>query len=280
MRVDLHSHSTCSDGRLSPTQLVDLAAAHGVTHLALTDHDTVAGVAEARAASAGRLSVVAGIEITTGFHGRELHLLGLFVDLDSPDLQQFCEQARCERETRIERMVRALRAARYDVTMDDVLLQAAGGVLARPHLARALVAKGYVESTQRAFDQLLSPGHPGHVERPKPAFADAVKLVRSSGGVSSLAHPGVDKISRQELAALAELGLDAVEAAHPNHPPNQVEAYVRWGAACGLRWTGGSDFHAPGETDAHPGSFGAAPEEFERLAELSMHRGGVVDRGA
>jgi predicted metal-dependent phosphoesterase TrpH len=275
MQADLHSHSTASDGRLSPTALVDLALAAGVTHLALTDHDTIAGFTEASVAAQGRLVVIPGLEVTADWSGREVHVLALFVQPGAPALVAFVERARQERATRIERMVAALRHAKIDVTLDDVLAEANGAVLARPHLARALVSRGYVESTQRAFDRLLGPGCPGHVARPKPTVAEVVVLVRGAGGVTSLAHPGIEKVSRHEVARFAAHGLDAVEAAHPNHPPNQCEAYARWAQAAGMRWTGGSDFHGPLAEDERFLLKTTPASELEALAELARRRGGV-----
>lgn len=273
VKIDLHSHSTRSDGLLSPAALVDRAAGQGVTHLALTDHDAVDGIAEARASAAGRLELVGGMEITADFRGREVHVLGLFVQPHHPEIQAFCAATRRERATRIERMVEKLARVNIKVRLDDVLAEANGATLARPHLARTLVAYGYAPSLQRAFDHFLAEGRPGYVERAQPTTDEAIALMRRCGAVTSIAHPGVNKLSRHELADLAAEGLDGVEAFHPDHPPNQAEAYQRWGAACGLRATGGSDFHGDGaESHGPPGIRSTPPADFEALAALARDR--------
>lgn len=275
MRADLHSHSTRSDGALSPAALVELVVAHGVTHLALTDHDTLDGVQEAAQAAhrAGRkVQIVAGIEITASFHEREVHLLGHFVLPDAPALRDWTASRLAERQTRMTQMVERLQSAGLAVSMDDVEREAGGGVLARPHLARALVARGYAENVGRAFDRFLQKGAPGWVERRGPTIEEAVRVVREAGGTSSLAHPGANRISRQEVRALAAAGVDALEAFHPDHPPNQADAYVRWGRALGLHATGGSDFHAPGEHSTPPGTFVTPVPDWRALTALAAER--------
>lgn len=272
-RIDLHSHSNRSDGLLAPAALVRRAADRGVTHLALTDHDAVDGIPEARAAAPDGLCLVGGMEVTTGFNGRELHVLALFLDPATPEIVAFCAAARAERAVRIERMVERLAGHGVRLKLEDVLAEANGATLARPHLARTLVRYGYVDSLQRAFDQFLAPGMPGHVDRQRPSVAEVVRLVRGAAGVTSLAHPGVNRISRYELAELAGLGLDAVEAVHPDQPPNQAEAYERWGRALGLRTTGGSDFHGDGPgSHGPPGTATTPVAEFEALSALAAGR--------
>ena len=271
VRIDLHAHSYRSDGLLSPAALVERALDCGVTHLALTDHDTIDGVPEARAAAAGRLDVIGGIEFSVEWARDELHVLGLFLDPSHPDIVRFCARARDERERRIERMVEALGRAHVPVPLEAVLAEANGATPARPHLARVLVRMGYAADLSKAFDSFLVPGRPGHVSRWLPSVVEVVALVRSAGGVTSLAHPGVHRISRNQLAELAAQGIDAVEADHPDHPPTQVEAYERWGAPLGLLMTGGSDFHGDGgHSHGPPGTRTTTRVNFERV--LALHR--------
>ena len=273
MRIDLHAHSTRSDGLLTPAALVERAVAEGVTHLALTDHDTIDGVPEARRAAAGRLELVAGIEFSVDWQRDELHVLGLFLDPDHPGIVAFCARAREERERRIERMVEALARAHVNVPLAAVLEEANGATPARPHLARVLVRMGYAADLSKAFDSFLVEGRPGHVLRWLPTVAEVVALVRSAGGVTSLAHPGVHRLSRNQLAELASFGLDAVEANHPDHPPTQVEAFERWGAPLGLAVTGGSDFHGDGgHSHGPPGTRTTATASYEKLFALHLAR--------
>lgn len=272
MRIDLHGHSTASDGTLAPAAYVALARASGVTHLGLTDHDTTLGLAEAMRAAAPDVEIVPGIELTATFHGREIHLLGHFVDPDAQALAGACAAAAAERETRLARMVERLAAAGVNVRFEHVLEEAAGGTLARPHLARTLVRYGHAASMQEAFDRFLSRGTPGWVDRQRPEAKEAIAVIHAAGGTAAIAHPGVNGISRHELADLAALGLDAAEAYHPNHPATQAEAYVRWGRALGLRATGGTDFHGGGPEAAPPGTVTTPPEELEALRAVAAGR--------
>lgn len=273
MSIDLHAHTTHSDGLLSPEALVALARSHGVRTLAVTDHDTVAGLAEsAQAASAAGLGFVGGLEITAGLHGREIHILGHFVDPAEPSLVAFCDAMGSERERRVVRMLASLEKAGVSLSLEEVQAQASGATLGRPHVARALRARGLVDHLQEAFDRYLTPGRPGWVERERPEAAEAIALIHRAGGTASVAHPGADRISRQELRALAQSGLDAVEAHHPSHPDSQQEAYVRWGQAAGLLVTGGSDFHGPLSERSHPGLLSAPEADFAQLAARAEAR--------
>jgi len=276
MRIDLHAHSRASDGLLTPTALVHHAQSHGVTHLALTDHDTVDGVPEARtAAAACGMTLLPGLEATGQLHGREVHVLLLGVDIGAPPLVRFCAEVRAERATRIERMVEALQRHRVDITLQQVLDEAAGATLARPHLARVLVQRGHAASREEAFRNFLEPGTPGHVERSRPEVPALVRLARSAGGITSLAHPGVCRVSRQELSLLAAEGLDAVECDHPSQVPTQVDAYARWSAELGMLRTGGADFHGSGDDGGPPGYRTTSPAAWERICEVVSSRGGV-----
>lgn len=266
MSIDLHAHTTHSDGLLSPERLLALARSHGVRTFAVTDHDTVSGLApSARAAGLEGLSFVPGIEVTAGFNGREIHVLGHFIVPTEPELVAFCESMRTERQRRTVRMLDSLEKAGVSLSMDEVLAQSSGQTLGRPHIARAMVAKGIVEHMQEAFDRYLTPGRPGWVERERPEAAEAIALIHRAGGTASVAHPGADRIGKQELRALANDGLDAVEAFHPGHPPSQSEAFVRWGAEFGLLATGGSDFHGPESEMSRPGLVSAPTKDVERL---------------
>lgn len=273
MRADLHNHTRSSDGVLSPTELVAKAAGRGVSHLAVTDHDTVAGLDEAaRAAAEQGIALVPGIEITTELHGRELHLLGLFVVPTAPGLVAFSRRMKDERSSRLRRMTERLAASGVEVSWEDVLEQAADAKsFGRPHLARALVRRGHAWSIQEAFDRFLVPGTPGWLERYRPSYTEAIALVHQAGGVASVAHPGLNGVSKAELGRLAEGGLDAVEAHHPGHPPSQAEAFVRWGRDRGLVATGGTDFHSV-EGGHEPGTFLTPAASVRALSEKAERR--------
>jgi predicted metal-dependent phosphoesterase TrpH len=245
--IDLHSHTIHSDGDRSPGQLFEAAAAAGVTVLAVTDHDTVSGLAEcAEAASKSGLRLVPGIELSCELNGREVHVLGHFVDPSATALRALAGDMLDERRERMERMVALAQSLGMKrVTMERVIACSGGENLGRPHLARVLIDEGHATSVKDAFDKFLYTRGPLWVDRRRLGIPEAVALVHGAGGTASVAHPGANGISRQELRTLAEAGMDAVEAWHPEHPPNQAEAFERWGAELGMLATAGSDYHGP-----------------------------------
>ena len=256
--IDLHSHTLHSDGQRTPDELLAEAAAAKVTVLSLTDHDTVSGIADASAAATRRgIRLVPGIELSCELHGREVHVLGHFLDPCSGTLLKLATDMLAERRERMERMVARAQAAGFaKVTLERVIAASGGENLGRPHLARALVECGHAKSVKDAFDRFLHSRGPLWVDRRRLSVADAVALVRS--------------VSRQELKACADAGLDAVEALHPDHVPTQVEAYERWAAGFGLLVTAGSDYHGPAvQPDRKLGDRTLSAERFAALEERS-----------
>jgi hypothetical protein len=246
--VDLHTHSTASDGVLPPAEVVAAAHAAGLAAMALTDHDTVAGVAEAQATGERLgLRVVAGAELSAFVDREEIHLLALHldrVDVIAGELARF----RDDRVTRAEQMVERLNALGVAVTMDDVQREAAGGAVGRPHVARAVVAAGGARDVREAFDRFLGNGRPACVEKPRLAAAEAIRLVHDAGGVCVWAHPGPEG-RRERVESLVASGLDGLEVLHPRHG---AEDEARLGALVdhfGLVSSGGSDWH--GTTDGY-----------------------------
>lgn len=273
MRADLHSHTLHSDGELSPTALVQRAARAGVTHLAVTDHDGVSAIAEAiQAGAAAGVEVVPGIEVTAQLHGRECHVLGHFLDLSSPGLSEWCATRKTERCDRLRAMAEKLSANGVQVDFDAIAREAGTATLGRPHLARALVQGGYARSIADAFSRFLRVGGPGYVDRPRPEATEVLALLRDAGGTSSLAHPGLNKVSRAELGQLTSAGLDAVEADHPDHPPSQAGDIARWAKDLGIYVTGGSDFHGERTGSVELGAKTTRPEAFAALRERAAGR--------
>ena len=272
--IDLHSHTLHSDGQRSPEELVAEAAATGLTVLSLTDHDTVSGIAAATAAATRRgIRLVPGIELSCELHGREVHVLGHFLDPCSAPVLELATSMLAERRDRMERMVALAQAAGFKgVTLDRVIAASGGENLGRPHLARALVDCGHAKSVKDAFDRFLHSRGPLWVDRRRLSVVEAVELVRNAGGTSSIAHPGANGVSRQELKLCAEAGLDAVEAVHPDHVPTQVEAYERWAAEMKLLVTAGSDYHGPAvQPDRKLGDRTLSAERFAALEERSRN---------
>jgi len=251
--VDLHAHTNLSDGVLSPAELVGRARAAGVDVLALTDHDTMEGIAAAAAAAAAEgLCLLPGMEISARHGPRTLHVLALFPPGRAPELGAWQERRRALRRRRLERML--ARLAELGRPVDPAEVERGGDPRrspGRPHVARALVAAGHVATEQEAFDRWLGRGRPAHVEDEVPTAAEAIALVRRLGGLTSAAHPAVDDLG-PVLPELAAAGLDGVEAWHPTHDGEAVATYRRLAGELGLLVTGGSDFHVPPPAGAEP----------------------------
>lgn len=246
--VDLHTHSTASDGVLPPHLVVEAAHAAGLAAMALTDHDTVAGLEEARAAGE-RLGVrvVAGAELSAHLGGgEEIHLLALHIDrygVIADELARF----RDDRVTRAERMVAKLRALGVAVSMDDVLREAGAGAVGRPHVARAVVAAGGALDVREAFDRFLGDGRPATVEKPRLDAREAITLAHAAGGIAVWAHPAAAG-RRDRVELLADAGLDGLEVLHPRHSGEDMSRLSALAEHFGLVTSGGSDWHGP--TDA------------------------------
>ena len=245
--VDLHLHTTASDGSLSPAALVDAAKRAGLTTIAITDHDTTAGIAEGRAAAAAAgIELVPGIEISTVLDGRDLHLLGYFVDPDAAALAEFLERQRADRVRRIVVMADRLSALGCPIDPRPVLESAAHGrSVGRPQIARALVEAGYVRTPDEAFQRFLEYGGPAYEPRHGASPEDAIRIVHDAGGLASLAHPGVSNRDAS-IPVLAVAGLDAIEARHSDHAPDTEAKYRAMAKDLDLLITGGSDFHGEG----------------------------------
>ena len=244
--VDLQVHSTASDGALPPAAVVQAAADAGLYAIALTDHDSVEGLPEANEAGA-RLGVriVPGVELSTHFEGEELHLLGLHLaKLDA--MRSALDEFQGQRVRRAERIVTTLNAHGIPVTMEAVLAEAGTGAFGRPHIARAMLAGGWVREFREAFDKWIGWGRPAYMAKETFDVADAIALVHRAGGLAVWAHPG-ELATPSRIARLAEQGLDAVEVLHPSHQPYLVQRLVDYTAQAGLLPSGGSDWHGTQE---------------------------------
>jgi predicted metal-dependent phosphoesterase TrpH len=269
--IDLHSHTTASDGEHPASMLMELARAAGVTHLAVTDHDTVDGLEIAeREASAHGITLVPGIEISAFMHGRELHILGHFVDRRNAALASFGARLREERTRRMTEMVERARQMGYPITMNDVLFIAGDANLGRPHLARVFVEKGWCLDVREAFDRFLGDGKPVWVDRFRLTTKEAIDLIHGAGGTATVAHPGVNKVEKFELEKLKAEGLDGVEVMHSDHHPGQKEKYLQICATLELVATAGSDFH--GEKVAPGRRLGTASMDPVLFAQLQARR--------
>lgn len=241
-RVDLHTHSLHSDGAHAPAELVPMARRAGLVALALTDHDTLAGLPELHAAAGPDLEIVDGVELSASAGQNDIHILGYFVDPGGDELIAALERFQAGRRERVVRMVERLNQLGAAITVEDVHRQAGQGVLGRPHVAHALLAAGHVDTFDQAFRQFL--GHHAPAFVPKPHFRpdEAIGLIRRAGGVAVMAHPGT--AGRDDLIpSFVAAGLAGLEVWHPKHSASQTAHYLRLADRLGLVPSGGSDFH-------------------------------------
>jgi 3',5'-nucleoside bisphosphate phosphatase len=245
--IDLHLHTTASDGRLTPTALVDRAAGVGLTIISITDHDTTAGLAEGAEAAARRgLRLVNGIEITAVERGRDIHVLGYFMDPDSASLITFLHAQRADRLRRLTTMAERLEELGHPVDIGPLLANAGKGdgrTIGRPHLADALVAAGHAANRGDAFDRLLGEGRPAYISRTGATVGEVAAIVRAAGGIASLAHPGLMKFD-DVIPGFVASGLEAIEVWHSDHGDEAVARYKACAESLGLAMSGGSDYHA------------------------------------
>ncbi len=288
--VELHCHSTASDGTLTPTQVVELAKRSGLTALALTDHDTIAGVGEAAsAASSLGLDFISGIEISAEYPPPgTMHILGYGVDPDSPQLTRLTEDLIAGRDNRNPKIVAKLNEMGVAVTMKEWEDEAKGAVLGRPHLAAILLRKGYVSSIKQAFDKYIGQGAPAYADKERLTPRQAIERIRASGGLPVLAHPiqlrtGNDAQLERVVKDLLDLGLVGLEVIHSDHDAGMVEKYTQLANRFGLLKTGGSDFHGSNKKDIELGFARGRriPREFfdllvERHQELSTNTAGAT----
>lgn len=245
--VDLHTHSTASDGQYTPSELAAKAKETGIELMALTDHDTFSGTQEAIAAGERLgLRVLRGVELSAKEY-RNLHILGYgFSDGPSP-LDALCEKMRAGRDERKYRILDFLRGQGVPLDLREVEEMAGGDVIGRPHFAQAMVRRGYVQSNREAFDRYLDTDDFQKIERFRPAARDCVEAIKSAGGKVSFAHPYQVKLDDSLLEALVRdlksWGLDAIECYYPKHTPEQQAFYLSLAEKYGLHPTGGSDFH-------------------------------------
>lgn len=273
-RADLHLHTLHSDGTYTPGELVSEAVRHGLSMVALTDHDTVAGCAEVAAeAERAGIGFITGTEVTVEWGGRELHVLGYLVDAGHPGLARALESAQAIRQDRIREMVARLKERSVPIELENVFAVSQCRAPGRPHLARALVAAGVCGSLDEAFERYLKKDRPGWVPKAKMPAAEAIDLIHAAGGLAVLAHPGLnhdDGIVRQ----LAALGIDGVECFHPKHGPSASRRYQAMAGELGLLVTGGSDCHGRRGNRPTMGTVTIPVSLVEALVERCRQRGG------
>jgi predicted metal-dependent phosphoesterase TrpH len=272
---DFHTHSTASDGRLTPTELVDLVASQGVQYHALTDHDSTEGVAEARTAAGKHpgYHLIPGVEFGTDIEGAEIHMLGLFLSPDDPELQSILKELRDGRLDRGEGIVKKLREQGNMIEWSRVQEIAGDAAVGRPHIAQALVEAGYVKKVADAFDTLIGRNGTAYVERRKMTPAEAVEFIIKRGGLACWAHPADMGITNEQvepiLKGLKEAGMQAMEVFYKDYSPATIEFLRGLTKKYELLPLGGSDYHGIfGNEERLPGDIPLPDSSVERLLEL------------
>lgn len=248
VRIDLHSHTTASDGSLSPEELVQLAKQQGVVALAVTDHDSVASLPRAQAEGERLgIEIIPSIEISCLYEDVELHILGYFINAEDPRLEATLRQYLTSRDDRNPKIIERLRELGCDLTYEEVKTFAGSATIGRPHIAQVLLRKGYVNSVSDAFDRYLTDGGPAYVPRVLPTPKEAIGLIRQIGGIPVLAHPvytaRIQKPFDHVCAMLKGFGLMGIETIYSSHTQQQTDRFRSIAREHQLLVTGGSDFH-------------------------------------
>ncbi len=282
--IDLHLHTTRSDGTLTPAELVQMCAERGLRIISITDHDSTEGLSEAfeAASSFPQLTIIPGIELSTDIPGNEIHVLGYFVDYENPDFQVVLERFREGRENRGRKMVEKLNELGVSISWARVQEISDGGSIGRPHIAQAMVEDGYVQYPKDAFDQYLGRNGVAYVDRLKLTPAEAVQILIDNGALPVMAHPtysasksGMDEVDSldETIEELKEAGLVGMEVYYKDYTPEQTERLAALADKLGLIPCGGTDYHASGNPgEPEPGSVGPPMETIEALKSLKKAR--------
>lgn len=277
MVIDIHTHTSYSDGTDTPAQLINKALAAGISIIGLTDHDSISGWQEATDALRTGISLVPGAEISCQTSdGISVHILGLLFDSKNSELMDTLEKTRENRHGRMKKIIARINDAGIDITMSDVLAQLSdGATLGRPHLADALVKKGIFASRDEAFTQMLHNNSKYYVSHYSPTPEVAIKLIKAAGGVSVIAHPMASHrgrtISLDTFGSIIQAGLDGIEVDHRDHSPDEKSQLIKLANESNLVMTGASDYHGNGKLNTL-GEYTTSPEQWEKLESRSNAR--------
>lgn len=274
IHADLHSHTTCSDGTLLPNLLLEKAVQKGLKAIAITDHDTMNAHRVLEREGVGEdIRVIPGIELSCYEHGRDIHLLGYFLDANNAELQRYEAEFREDRDRRAREICEKLRSLSIGISFSEVEDHAAGAPIGRPHIAAVLVKRGVVASIQKAFDHYLDSSKPAYVARSPFSVREGAQLIQQAGGVAVVAHPGRTFTDPRLFIALVASGLDGIEVFHPSHWNVTREYYRTLAIQHRLVITGGSDYHGSRDYDENNfGTFGVTEELFDLLHIRSLQR--------
>lgn len=244
MRFDLHVHTNYSDGVYTPENLIDLAIANNLDGIAITDHDTVNGIEDALLyiKKIDKFKVIPGIEFSCVYNNEEVHILGYFIHFRDKNIIETTEILRNSRINRGIEMIKKINNLGFEIELEDVMVFSGERNIGRPHIGRAMVKKGYVKSVPEAFEKYLDRGKPAYVERYKISIKETINLIKSSGGLAVLAHPGLLK-DQNIINYCISLGIDGIECIHSKHKEDQMNKYIEIAKLNNVFITGGSDFH-------------------------------------
>lgn len=272
-KADLHIHSTASDGAMPPEQVVAVARELGLTTIALTDHDSIAGIQKARkAAEEIPVRVMNGIEITTAFRGREVHMLAYAFDIENEKLTKLLSDHKKARMERAKAIIRQLQKEGLELTIDEVMAEAATNNICRPHIAMVLVDKGYIATPKEAFIRYLSDEAIGELQDFYYSLSDVIAIIKNAGGVTVIAHPG-RLYTEDELEEMVEMGIDGIEIIHPGHNYPMQQRLDEFAKKHNLLKTGGSDFHGNQKKFyKNFGIIGITEKDVEKIERMARHR--------
>lgn len=273
LKVDLHIHTTCSDGRMSPTEAVDLADERKLAALSITDHDTFKGYTEAKDhADEIGIELIPGVEITSQFEDKEAHLLAYYFDPESEPFAHFLMTQRTARRERIKGIIKTLNDKGVDVNYQEVRAEANGANIGRPHLAKVLIQKGYARSIQDAFIRYLSNEKLGGINSSYPDYKEVIRMVKEAGGAVILAHPG-RLYTMEEVDRFIASGIDGLECIHPSHNFELQKKFTKKAELNALLMSGGSDYHGKREASyTHVGIITLAKKHSEKIRHLTNQR--------
>lgn len=274
-KADLHIHTTYSDGRIRPDEIIDLAHSKGLKAISITDHDTIKGYQKGLEALKNRayvLELISGVELTAMFKNREIHVLGYFFDAQDIGLCTYLNKCSIQRRNRMKAMIQWLNQKNVEVSFDEVRASAGDATLARPHLAKILIEKNYVRTSLEAFKKFLIQAHDETLESYFLDLPSIISLVKKAGGAIVLAHPAAH-YTQQELEDIKDMGIDGVECIHPSHSYEQHVQYVKWAKKHHLLQTGGSDYHGHPDYGHTPiGTVAISMNEVEKMRGMTIRR--------
>jgi predicted metal-dependent phosphoesterase TrpH len=274
-KADLHIHTTYSDGRVRPDEILDLAYSKGLKAISITDHDTIKGYLAGLDALQNKtyeLELIPGVELTAMFRGKEIHVLGYFFDAHNKALRAYLTKCSVQRRNRMKAMIEWLNQKNVEVSFEEVRASAGDATLARPHLAKILVEKNYVRNALEAFNKFLIQAHEATSELYFLDVTSLIALVKKAGGAIVLAHPA-SHYNKEELESIREMGIDGVECIHPSHSYEQHINYVKWAHKHHLLQTGGSDYHGHPDYGYTPiGTVAISMNEVEKMRSMTHRR--------